>query len=55
MILSKQEEYLISLLRELKPYEAVTINKDKDGKPNTYLVQRSQKIMVSELSINAVK
>jgi len=55
IILSKQEEYIINILREAKPYEQITITKDKSGQINTFLILRSQKIMVSELSINEVK
>lgn len=53
--LSKQEEYIINILREAKPYEQITITKDKNGQINTFLILRSQKIMVSEISINEVK
>jgi len=55
MTLSPQEEYLIGLLRELKPYEEIIVTKDKDGHPDRFLVKLSQKIMCSEIGINAVK
>lgn len=55
IILSKQEEYIINMLREAKPYEQITITKDKEGKMNTFLILRSQKIMVSEIMIQEVK
>lgn len=55
MIISPQEEYLLKVLREAKPYESVQITKDKDGKPDRYLIQRSQKIMVSEIRIEEIK
>ena len=55
MELSKQEEYIINMLREAKPYEQVTITKDKNGLPETYLILRSQKIMISQFKIQEVK
>lgn len=53
--ISKQEEYVINMLREAKPYEQITITKDKNGLPDTYLVLRSQKIMISQFKIQEVK
>jgi hypothetical protein len=53
--LSKQEEYIIKMLREARPYEQVTITKDKSGQPDTYLIIRSQKIMISQIDIREVK
>lgn len=55
MIVSPQEQYIINLLRELKPFEQISIVKDKEGKPDTFLIQRSQKIMVSQIKIQEVK
>lgn len=55
MILSEQEQFLINVLREAKPFERVEITKDPSGKPDRYLVHRSQKIVVSEISIGAIK
>ena len=53
--ISPQEEYIIKIMRDLRPYESIVINKDKQGKADTYLVQRSQKIMVSEIAIVEVR
>ena len=47
--LKPQEEYLIKLLRDLKPFEQVKITADKCGKPYSFLVVREQKIMVGEI------
>lgn len=55
MELTSQEKYLIELLRELKPFEKVEITKDKEGKPNCFLVKREQKILLTELLITPVK
>lgn len=55
MILNSQEEYFIEILRGLKPFERIEIVADKQGVANTYLVTRSQKIIVSKVGINEVK
>ncbi len=55
MPISPQEEYLIKLIREAKPYEVIEIHKDKDGRADSYLIKRSQKILVSQVAILEVK
>lgn len=55
MTLTPQEEYLIKMLREAVPYERIEIVKDRGGKPNSYMVYRSQKLEVSEIRIEAIK
>ena len=55
MELTPQEEQLMADIRRLVPYEKLVIEKDKMGKPNMYLVQRSQKIIISEVGVIAVK
>lgn len=55
MELSEQEKYIVLIMRELLPFEVIEIHKDKQGNPNSYLVKRSQKIMVTEIGTNAVK
>ena len=49
------KQYLLDLLDSLQPYETITITADKEGKPDRFLVQRSQKIMVSEIKIEPVR
>jgi len=53
--LSPQEEYIVRIMRELRPFEVVEIVKDQQGRPNSYLIKRSQKIIVNEISIEARK
>lgn len=53
--ISEQDMYLLKLAHEAKPYEVIEIHKDKEGKPNTYLIKRSQKVMVSEILITEVR
>ena len=46
MELTKSEEKIIEILREIKPFERIIIVKDQNGKPDHYLVERSQKIII---------
>lgn len=50
---SPQEEFLLKVLREAKPYESVLITKDKDGKPDRYMVQRTE-VLEGDLGTLAV-
>ena len=43
---TKNEQIIITILRELKPFERIEIVKDKDGKPDTFLIHRSQKLLL---------
>lgn len=53
--ISEQDAYLLKIAHEARPFEVVEIHKDKAGIPNSYLIKRSQKILVSELTILEVK
>lgn len=55
MNLSLQEQNIIDLLREAKPHESILIIKDQLGRPNHYFITRTQKIVVSEVKIEATK
>ena len=44
--MNEVEQQILDILRELKPYERVEIVKDRDGVPDSYLVHRSQKIVI---------
>ena len=46
--LSENEKTIISILRDLKPYESVEIKKDRDGKPDYFLVKREQKVILTK-------
>jgi len=52
--LTKDEEYIVSMLREMKPYEVITITADKDGKSHKFFIKRSYQVMVDELRTEAV-
>jgi hypothetical protein len=45
--LTQYEKKIIEILRQALPYERIEITKDKDGKPDSYMVHRSQKIIIS--------
>lgn len=55
MQLSKQEIIIINMLREAVPFEVIEIHKDKLGFHDTYLIHRSQKIMISPSKTESVK
>lgn len=46
MKLSKSEQDIIEILRELRPFEIVEIVKDQCGKPDHYYVKRTQKVII---------
>lgn len=54
MILSEQEKNIIDFLREARPFESILVVKDKLGRPNSYLITRTQKIIVSNTQIEAI-
>lgn len=47
MNLTNVEQRIIEIIREEKPFEVVEIHKDKLGKQDTYLVIRTQKVLIS--------
>ena len=49
MQLTENETQLIQILRELKPYEIVEIKKDKDGKPDFYIIKRETKVFFTKI------
>lgn len=55
MTLTPQEEFVIQIMREARPFEVIEIMKDQLGRPNSYLIKRSQKIVVNEIKISAMK
>lgn len=46
-VLTKNEWEIIKLLREAKPYEKIEIVKDSSGKPDYYIISKSQKIILT--------
>lgn len=47
MILTDNEKYIIETLRSLPPYAKVEITADPNGKYDSYLVHKSQKVVLS--------
>lgn len=53
--LTVQEMTIIDFLREARPYESILITKDQMGRPDTYLITRTQKVIISQVKIEAIK
>jgi len=47
--LTPNEENIILFLRESKPFENITIQKDASGKPDYYIIKREQKVHFTRL------
>ena len=45
--MTKNEQKILDILRELKPYEEIRIVKDQLGRPDHYIVTRTQKVVLS--------
>ena len=46
--MNEVEQQILEIIRELKPYEIVEITKDQMGRPDYYIVKRSQKIIIKK-------
>jgi hypothetical protein len=51
---TEAEKNLISFLRTRKPYEVVTIRFDREGKPDFYIVNTEQKLVITDCGIKEV-
>lgn len=40
------EQKILEILRELKPFETITVQKDSNGRPDYFIVTREQKIFM---------
>jgi len=47
--LSENEKQIIEILRELKPFEVVEIQKDQLGRLDYFLLKRTQKIVLGSV------
>ena len=47
MIITKQEQEILLIIRELRPFETIEIVKDQLGRPHRYLVTRTQKLVLT--------
>lgn len=46
MNITENEKLILEVLRELRPFETVTIQKDSNGQPDYYIIKREQKIFL---------
>lgn len=42
------EKSILVILRDERPHESVLVVKDQNGRPNSYLVTRTQKIVLAD-------
>lgn len=55
MNLTEQEQYILAIIREARPYEVIQISKDQLGRPNHFIITRTQKLIVSKTKIEDVE
>lgn len=48
MELTENEKKMIEFLRDARPYEKVTIQKNNQGVPDNYIITREQKIILTK-------
>lgn len=48
--ITKNEEIMLTAIRELRPYESVSIQKDANGKPDYFIINREQKVFLTDLT-----
>lgn len=49
MNLTENEQDIIEIMREIKPFEVIEIRKDNNGNCDSYIVKREQKIHFTKL------
>ena len=50
--ISPNEQKILDILRELKPFEELKIVKDQLGRPDYYIITRTQKIVYPHLPLD---
>jgi hypothetical protein len=53
--LTEQEQYILAIIRETKPFEVIQITKDQLGRPDHYLVTRTQKLVVGKSTLEEIR
>lgn len=48
MELTENERKIIEFLRQAHPYEKIEIIKDSSGKPDYYIISKSQKVILTK-------
>ena len=52
--MTPNEQQIIEILRELKPFEEITVVKDQLGRPDYFFVKRTQKVVLKGLNVDKV-
>ena len=47
--MTPNEQKILDILRELKPFERLEIVKDQTGKPDYYIITRTQKVVLKAI------
>ncbi len=53
--ITQNEKTMLATIRDLRPYETVTIQKDANGKPDYFIIQREQKVFLNEITNKVLK
>ena len=48
--ITNNEKIMLTAIRDLRPYESVNIQKDSNGKPDFYIINREQKVFLTDLT-----
>lgn len=48
--ISQNEKVMLTTIRELRPYETVSVQKDANGKPDFFIINREQKVFLTDLT-----
>jgi len=46
--ISQNEKIMLTIIRDLRPYESVSIQKDANGKPDFFIINREQKVFLTD-------
>ncbi len=46
--ISQNEKIMLTAIRELRPYESVSVQKDANGKPDFFIINLEQKIFLTD-------
>lgn len=48
--ISQNEWRMLEAIRDLRPYESISIQKDANGKPDYFIINREQKIFLNDFT-----
>lgn len=49
--MTPNEQKILDAVRDLRPYETVTIQKDAHGKPDYFIIHREQKVFLVDIAL----